>query len=151
MKRRQAVVFLILTVLLLGFIWGQSLLPREASAGESGHVMSFLKPILDPKGRIDDDAFHHYLRKAAHFAEYAALGFCVGGFVFALRWRRPALRIPASVGACAAAASVDECIQLFVPGRGGHVRDVLLDVCGAVFGAAVLALLAWLFRKYGKR
>ncbi len=146
MKRPQAIVFLILTVLLLGFIWGQSMLPREASAGESGHVMSFLKPILDPKGRIDDDTFHHYLRKAAHFAEYAALGFCVGGFAFAFRWRRPALRILTVIAGCIAAASVDECIQLFIPGRGPHLRDVLLDACGAVFGLAVFALIVLLFR-----
>ena len=150
MKRFQAAVFLVLTLLLLGFIWGQSSLPQEASAGESGRLMRFIKPLLDPKGLIDDDVFHHYLRKAAHFTEYAALGFCVGGLVDAFRWKRLALRIPTSIVCCIAAASVDECIQLFIPGRGPHVRDVLLDACGAVFGLAVFALLVMLFRKRRK-
>ena len=34
---------------------------------------------------------------------------------------------------------VDECIQLFVPGRTGQPTDVLIDLGGLVFGV----LLAW--------
>ncbi len=143
---RKALAFAVLVLLILCFIWGQSLLPHDASDGESRGIVRWLKPILDPNDRMDGDAFHHYLRKAAHFTEYAALGFCVGGLVDAFRWKRLALRIPTSIVCCIAAASVDECIQLFIPGRGPHLRDVLLDACGAVFGLAVFALIVLLFR-----
>ena len=151
MKRAGAVAFAVLTVLLLCFIWGQSTLPREVSAGESSRLMQFFKPLLDPNGRIEDEVFHHYLRKAAHFSEYAALGFSMSGFLFCLEWkRRPSLRIPAAVVCCILTAAIDESIQLFSVGRGPHIRDVLLDSCGALFGAAVLLLISACLRKLKK-
>lgn len=145
--KRRAVIFGILTALLLCFIWGQSMLPHDVSAGESTGLMQRVKPLLDPKNRIEDETFHHYLRKTAHFCEYAALGFCMCGFLTNLCWeRRPQLRIPAVVVFCILAASIDETIQLFSYERGPHVRDVLLDACGAVFGIAVFLLLHHLIR-----
>ena len=52
--------------------------------------------------------------------------------------------------ACAAAAFVDEGIQLFAEGRGPALRDVALDFSGAcagmALGAAVTLLLYWLIR-----
>ena len=45
-------------------------------------------------------------------------------------------------------ASTDEFHQLFVPGRSGQVRDVLIDSCGAAIGV----LIAWgLIRIYSNR
>ena len=141
--KRRAIIFGVLTALLLCFIWGQSVLPHDLSAGESSRLMAFLKPLLDPRGRIDDGVFHHYLRKTAHFTEYAALGFCMSGFLKNLHWRRkPGLRAPASVAACALAAVIDECIQLFSFERGPQVTDVLLDSVGALFGIAVFLLIS---------
>ena len=65
--KRAAVIFAILTALIICFIWGHSMMPREQSAEESGWLMGLLKPLLDPNGQIDEDSFDHYLRKAAHF------------------------------------------------------------------------------------
>lgn len=138
--KRRAIVFGILTALLLCFIWGQSLLPRDVSTGESGRVMHWLKPLLDPGGRIDDDVFHHWLRKAAHFSEYAALGLCLCGFLHNLPWKRETLRIPCSLMLCIVFAAVDEWIQLFSDGRSANVWDVLLDSAGAAVGIAIVLL-----------
>ena len=140
MKRRGTVVFAILTALLLCFIWGQSMLPRDRSAGESRLVMRYIKPLLDPKDRIDSDLFHHLLRKTAHFTEYAALGLSVSGLRFSLRWKKIGKCALAALAFCVLAAAMDETIQLFAADRGPQLRDVLLDTCGALFGIAAYVL-----------
>ena len=150
MNRRRTIIFAVLVFLLLCFIWGQSMLPRKVSAEESVRLMRLLKPILDPSGRIDDDGFHHSLRKAAHFSEYAALGFCVSGLLFSVARARGIRRLISVSGACAVAAFIDEGIQLFAPGRGAQLSDVLLDTCGAAFGMAVFLLLGRLIRTHRK-
>ena len=149
--KRSAIVFAILTALLLGFIWGNSFMPKNVSASESGFLMELLKPLLDPKGRVDDEAFHHYLRKAAHFSEYAALGFCMSGFLLGLNWKYRRLRIPVTFLACVLTAGIDETIQVFSDGRGPKLRDVALDSGGAIVGIAVFCLLSMLLSRLKKR
>ena len=144
---RKALAFAVLVLLILCFIWGQSMMPRAVSARESSFLMRLLKPLLDPNDRVDGETFHHYLRKTAHFTEFAALGFCMSGFYWNLPWKKPALRLPASFGSCVLAACIDETIQVFNPGRGPGVKDVLLDSCGAAFGILVFLLLRWIMIK----
>ena len=148
---RRAVLFAILTGLLICFIWGQSMLPRDISAGESSLLMDWLKPLLDPQGRVDDDLFHHDLRKCAHFTEYAALGFSMAGLLLHLpkRKRMPLWGLPAVL--CVAVAAVDETIQLFSDGRGPKVLDVLLDSAGALCGIGVYLLLRALIACHNKK
>ena len=38
----------------------------------------------------------------------------------------------------------DELHQLFVPGRSGQVKDVLIDGCGAVIGALIIWGISYL-------
>ena len=117
------------------------MLPKNLSAAESSYFMRILKPLLDPNARIDDALFHHLLRKAAHFSEYSALGFCFSGFLWSLQWKKRISRVPAAILAPFLIASIDECIQLFSAGRGAQIRDVLLDTFGALFGLAVYLIL----------
>ncbi len=145
--RRRSTGYLLLTLLLICFIWGQSMLPRDVSAQESGHFMRFFKPIFDPDGSIPDDAFHHGLRKAAHFAEYAALSFCLFGTLRTPDRRKWIARLSAAFLAAAAVAAVDETIQLFSDGRGAKLQDVLLDCGGALCGLVPALLVQTLILK----
>ena len=89
------------------------------------------------------------VRKAAHFTEYAVLGFFMG-----LQWvrRDGRSRFWLPEGLCLAAACVDEGIQLFVSGRAGQLRDVCIDLCGATLGVLVaLTLLSAVRSWYVKR
>ena len=146
MSRLRAVVFGLLALAILCFIWGQSMLPREASAQESSRLVDLLKPILDPYGRIDDDVFHHYVRKAAHFTEYAVFGFCLAGFLRSLKPCGKKRYLLPSVLLCVLVAGTDECIQMFSPDRGPRLRDVALDACGAMFGILILLLFVFLIQ-----
>lgn len=81
---------------------------------------------------------HNFVRKTAHFSIYAALGFCCAG-VFMQRMTKKKNII---IGICAAAvcclyAASDELHQLFIPGRSGEIRDIIIDTCGGASGAAV--------------
>lgn len=94
--------------------------------------------------------FEHPLRKAAHFAEYAVMGFLVHSIWEC--WGKHGKRwfLVSGIWVMISAAA-DELHQYFVPGRSGNVPDVLLDTCGGVCGAAVCALSVWLLRCMGKK
>jgi VanZ family protein len=72
------------------------------------------------------------LRKAAHAAEFAVLGF--------LLLRALGRDLPALAAGIAYAAS-DELHQTFVPGRQGTVVDVLVDAVGVAVGVYVVRRL----------
>ena len=104
-------------------------------------VIEFVNPVYDS---LDTTAQAEYkdtatfvIRKLAHFSEYA-LAFINFSKVKKLGYRG----LFAAVFSCIYASS-DEIHQLFVPGRAGQVRDVLIDTSGAVAGI----LLAILIRK----
>ena len=88
---------------------------------------------------------HPLIRKVAHFAEYALLG-----FLLLLYWRitlnRKHMR---ALGLLLLALSIsilfactDEWHQLYVNGRSGQPGDVLIDSCGAATGSGIAFLLS---------
>ncbi len=128
--RRLLRVLLIVTLCL---IWGNSLLPGK----ESGELSSWFFALFTRLGLPVPD--EHFLRKAAHFCEFALLG----AELAALFWLRDGLRFQ-SLGSAAFAslltAVTDESIQLFTPERGPALTDALLDFAGALTGIALCAL-----------
>ena len=147
-KLLRKIIFAILALLLVCFIFSNSLRPRGESDDQSRAVMQLIKPILDPHDRISDAVFHHYLRKTAHFTEFAALGFLLVGFVDCFTWKSKKKQwhlLPLLLSLLVAVT--DETIQIFSPLRGPGVSDVLLDFCGAAFGAACMAALLLILRK----
>lgn len=142
MKRtkRRMTLCAVLLVCNLVFIWGNSLLPAEASGQISGTLKVFLDGLFAPgEATPSGDGL---LRKFAHFAEFGTLGLLLG-WLFGMLGKRP---LPAfTLGV--AAACIDETIQIFVPGRGPGIRDVCIDSCGVAAGM----LLLYLGYAYGKR
>ncbi|MDO4848266.1 MAG: VanZ family protein [Coriobacteriia bacterium] len=126
------------------FIWGHSLVPGTQSSQESGAVYAVLQPLFSLLGIVDASLCTFLIRKAAHVSEYAVLGLLAallgrslavgGGGGPRLRRRAPVLFALVPV--------VDEGIQLFVPGRTGQPRDVLIDLCGMLLGAGIATVVA---------
>ena len=134
---------------ILSFIWGNSLLPGEDSGELSGFVGTLLQTLL-PFLDLQSETGMHLLRKAAHFSEFAALGFSFAWFYGMLSKKRSwALVLPLISGA--AAAAIDETIQLFSPDRGPSIKDVGIDTAGVITGIAVLTLLHCLYKRMKKR
>lgn len=79
-----------------------------------------------------------FIRKGAHLAEYAALGFFLSGFFGT--FPRRGMWLP-SWGTAVLYAASDELHQMFSSGRTPALRDVCIDAAGAALGVAVLYLL----------
>ena len=79
------------------------------------------------------EAMQGFVRKAAHFTVYALLGALTVQALFCHTDGRAAV-ILISFAVCVVYAVSDEVHQLFVPGRSGEVRDVLIDSLGAALG-----------------
>ena len=137
-KRLRICTVLIIAILV--FIWGNSLMPAEVSHNFSEWAKGLLKPFLSESPVTRED--NGLLRKLAHFAEFAALGAC-------LAWRSGMLKksMTGVFFAGAAAAALDETIQLLVPNRGPGIPDVLLDSCGVLAGMLFLYLGHTLLKK----
>ena len=135
----------VITLGLLCFIWGNSLLPGKDSGELSGFVGMLLQKLL-PFLDLQSETGMHLLRKAAHFSEFAALGMSFTWLFGMLSGKKAwSLSLPLICGATAAA--IDETIQLFSPDRGPSIKDVGIDTCGVIAGIAVLSLLHWLLTR----
>lgn len=123
-------------LLILCFIWGNSLLPATASRALSQVVKDILALVWSLGEGNGDDA-HGLLRKAAHCMEYALLG-AVMCQVLRGRWRE---KWKDFLLWGMAVCWIDETIQLFSPGRSAQIDDLWIDMTGFVLGG-LLVLLA---------
>lgn len=62
-----------------------------------------------------------------------------------------AMRLAISCTVCLLYAASDEIHQLFVPGRSGEVRDVMIDFSGAALGIALSTLVFLLICRIKKK
>lgn len=124
-----------LIICCLVFIWGNSLLPGEISGAISDFFKRILQSLFEQGESGSSGMLGFLVRKMAHFTEFTALGLCLCWLFGMLKKGRLA---PFLCGA--AAACVDETIQIFVPGRGPSVRDVCIDSCGVLLGVILLTL-----------
>ena len=137
----------VLCVLLCGWIFSNSATPAAGSDVQSSRVLDFLQGILDGL-RIPLTLTVKFVRKTAHFVEYAALGGLVTCCLCSYGVRRPQWK---ATGISATAAVCDELIQAITPGRSCQASDMLLDACGAVCGALALFVLFWLWNRRKNR
>ena len=136
-KKKYWVVALIVGMTV--FIWSNSLVGRENSAQMSGDLVAWLE------GLLNTEISELFIRKVAHFCEYAVLGFLYG--IKFRQGRRNGQWIYNYGMAGLATAVADESIQI-LSGRGPMVADVLLDFCSFATGFAVLQALAWLMQRW---
>ena len=117
----------------LAFIWGNSLLPGASSEAVSGGVLAFIGRFLPV---LLTEAGHTFLRKAAHFSEFAMLGLLYCG-----RHRLVKSETPFHLmGFGLAVACIDETIQIFTPERASSLIDVWIDTSGFALGLVVILL-----------
>ncbi len=131
-------------VLIFSFSAAPAVESSETSDGISYKIVKVMAalPFLDwEEEELEEKAetLHVPIRKAAHFSEYVLL---------AVLWVIPLgcmtktnkKRMIVALLLCIMYAVSDEIHQLFVPGRDGNIKDVLIDTAGAGFG-----ILVWRF------
>ena len=129
-------IYCFLFVLVLCFIWVNSMLSKEVSQTISRFVAGALGG-----GAGSDDEGHHIVRKLAHFIEFAALG-ATGHLFFESLMQDKHKRYITLALIGVATPLIDETIQIF-SGRGPALSDVWIDIAGYATGA--LAVFAVLF------
>ena len=88
-------------------------------------------------------AYHNFIRKFAHFAEYAVLAFfAFRAFSLSKNKILEKFRLPISLLLVFIIASLDEFNQSFLASRTSSFRDVLLDTFGGLTMLCILFLLA---------
>ena len=123
--------------------WTGIVLAASTDPFSAEHTGSILEAVLTFLfGAVKQETFdtlHFLTRKGAHLTEYGILG-----LLWFRAWRgerrghewKWAL---AGIGIALATAIADEVHQSFVPSRTGDVKDVLLDLTGAV----ILQIVLW--------
>lgn len=138
-RKRWNIVLVLLLALTLAFIWGNSLLPRTESQEISRGLLAELCAALETVGLHIDPQNDHWLRKLAHFGEFALLGAELCALLFLNR----RVRLQGFVN-CAfaglAVAVTDEALQP-LSNRGSQVQDVLLDFAGFVTGLLLCGMI----------
>ena len=115
----------------------QSLLPGDVSGRQSGRIVTFILEVLSVfKIEISYDILSTIIRKGAHFTEYLLLGFSWMFVFFEKEYVKIGMKYALILSFFT--ASIDETIQLFVPGRSGSMIDVLIDMAGAITGILLL-------------
>ena len=113
------------------------------SSGQSGAILQTIQ-----------DTFHIqvpevFIRKNAHFFLYCILGCLVYSAMRLHQWRPRTAAIVSSIVVVLYAIS-DEIHQLFVPGRSGEMRDVLIDSIAGLIGIGLIYTYWTLRHKNGK-
>ena len=136
-KRKEiSWILLIAWMILIAVMSNQ---PAEISDSQSIGVINFLQRIGINMNLIFGQLSNFIIRKCAHFLEYAILGILLYN-VLIMYFQNKKLII-LCILLCMFYAITDEIHQLFISGREGALRDVIIDTCGGLFGTIVNNIL----------
>ena len=149
-------IFAVLLVIWMGFIFSMSCENAEESSNTSGQtikvvlstVPEFEKQPEEVKKNIIEE-LQFITRKSAHFIGYMILGILASGLI--LQYENINKKYPLAFLICVIYAISDEIHQLFVPGRSGQVRDVLIDSAGSLLGIIIVMAFEKLLIKINKK
>ena len=130
MNSQRKIINWVFLIFWMCFIFYMSNQPANISDSQSFKAMAVLESIgIDING-IFGELANFVVRKCAHFLEYMILAFLIINVVkmyFVFKISSVLSIIFVFLYAC-----TDEFHQLFIPGREGAFRDVMIDTCGGV-------------------
>ena len=138
------------TVMVMIFYFSSQ--PAEESAAQSQYITrrvvtkidsTFDMEWSDEQIAIYEIRLEHYIRKAAHMAEYFLLAFTLAVPLYVYGVRGAKLILTAGI-ICVLYAVSDEFHQSLVSGRGPALKDVCIDSAGALIGLLLGHFLSWL-------
>lgn len=157
MMKKAFWVYLVLTVAIMVGIFCFSAQSGEKSSSISMNmtqkVVSEQKNEELPKAELSKKygTVETVIRKTAHVLIYTALGFCVFmTLYYSGKLHKMWVLFIVSLVFCIIYASSDEIHQLFVSGRSGEVRDVLIDSAGSMVGISISLIVRRIMDKQQK-
>lgn len=130
MKNKRKIIYWILLIVWMIGIFIMSNQPASISDSQSEGVIKVLLSIGIDANSIFGQLANFIVRKCAHFLEYMVLAILYFN-VAKLYFNKKILFISTILFVFVYACS-DEFHQLFVPGREGAIRDVLIDTFGGI-------------------
>ncbi|MBX7054125.1 MAG: VanZ family protein [Pyrinomonadaceae bacterium] len=131
-KGRSSTIAIASLVIWIGIIFYMS-----SGQGSMDETSRFIRPLLEflfPAASPETITLYHaFIRKCAHFTEYAILTLLAYRAI-----TNEKLRLIAPLILVVAVASLDEYNQSFESTRTGSINDVLLDIAGGATMAAVI-------------
>lgn len=159
-------MLIVVSIMLMIFLFSSQNV--NTSDSFSRKITGWIIPVIDkivslfPKGTFQTvtgsssggsffDDLNHYVRKAAHVTEYAILGAAIMRFAVAVL-KAGGKRLSLAAGFISFAvgviyASTDEFHQLFVDGRGGRIKDVVIDSAGVFIGCTIVYIIYFMSTK----
>ncbi|APH17074.1 vanZ like family protein [Clostridium sporogenes] len=148
MKKSKKLIYFIPS-----FIWMVTIFLFSNQQAESSNKNNFFIANVLRKGKItlfkhiDYNFLNFLIRKAAHITEYFILFMLLYLAFKKAFYKNP--KIKASIITILYACT-DEFHQLFIPGREGKVRDVLIDSIGVFIGLFIIYIFQ-VIRKHRKK
>ncbi|MDB8793553.1 VanZ family protein [Romboutsia sp. 1001216sp1] len=137
-------IFLILAILWMCVIFYMSNQPSHISSAQSSGVINVLSNVPVIGDAIDimmvNGIAQFVIRKSAHMFSYAILAILWFMSIYESNKYIKKTFIT-SLFFTFIYACTDEVHQLFIPGRSGEIRDVLVDSTGAIIGLCVLVII----------
>ena len=99
----------------------------------------FHSDVTDEKIIEIQNKYSHITRKTAHFTIYLILGLLVGLLLREYNISSKQLLVY-GILICMLYSISDEVHQMFVAGRSGEIKDVLIDTCGASIGNMIISM-----------
>ena len=130
------------TLIWMGIIFYLSSQPATQSAhlstGIKNELLALLAHLIPGIENMEIKSLDFYIHKNAHFIAYFILGILTLVALIQSEARKPA-NLSLLIGILYAVS--DEFHQLFVPGRAGQFRDVLVDGAGTVLGVLLASIV----------
>jgi len=147
MNNKRKIIYWSLLITWMIIICVMSNQPANISDSQSIGVLDLFSKIGINVNGIFGDLANFVARKCAHFLEYMILALLVLN-VLKLYFNMKQVIIITIVFVFLYACS-DEIHQLFVPGREGAIRDVIIDTCGGVTLVLIKLGKSYLFYNIG--
>ncbi len=143
------IITVVLLISLMVFIFNMSSQTADQSSATSGSVISFFARLLienfedlTPEKQTEIiGSFQFMVRKGAHFTAYALMG--VLAFLSLVTYKTLALKIRTALSTviCLLYSISDEIHQSFIPGRSCELRDVCIDMGGALITIVLMFII----------
>lgn len=145
-------IFAVLLVIWMAFIFSMSSQNSEVSSNTSGGIikiiLSAVPKFTEQPEEVQENVVENLqfiTRKSAHFIGYMILG--ILSILTFLQFEKINKKPQFAFLLCVVYAISDEIHQLFVPGRSGQLRDVMIDSSGSLVGIALVLLCMKILQK----
>ncbi len=136
-----------LVILWAIFIFYLSHQPAHQSDNLSKDITKVIVKIVEniaPNKDFNISNTNHMVRKNAHFFCYLVLGFLLNHALQNKKTNTVKYMLTA-LSICILYAISDEIHQLFIPGRGGQIKDIIIDTSGSIIGIIFHYILSKLY------